>query len=187
MVSRQQLEANRANARKSTGPWTPEGKSRSKMNALKHGLSSQKSILIGDERPEDFEALRDAVITHYRPCTELGNQAAESYAATLWRLRRIPAIEAALAEAACQRAYDEECAALDSKHEQEIRQEAEVLCNEEYDNDPDQILHDRMTGVHQQRAWEISRELLAERPFQAPEKKTLSAAQAFLKLLEAAE
>ena len=60
MASKRQLEANRSNARRSTGPQTPSGKSRSRMNALKHGLSA-KSIVIGDERPEEFEALRDAV------------------------------------------------------------------------------------------------------------------------------
>lgn len=39
MTSRRQIEANRANARKSTGPQTDAGKIRSGRNAYRHGLS----------------------------------------------------------------------------------------------------------------------------------------------------
>ena len=147
MVSRQQLEANRVNARRSTGPRTLEGKSRSKMNALTHGLSA-KAIVVGDERSEDFEALRDAVIAHYQPSTELAMDAAERYAATLWRLHRIPAIEAALAEAAGQRAHDEECARLMQSIPRRSDSEARARFDEEYGME-DMILGDpRMAAIY---------------------------------------
>ena len=43
MTSEKKAEANRRNALKSTGPKTPEGKDAVRLNALKHGLLSQRS------------------------------------------------------------------------------------------------------------------------------------------------
>jgi len=48
MTSDKQIEANRRNARKSTGPQTPEGKAKVAQNAVKHGLLAEH-ILIQDE------------------------------------------------------------------------------------------------------------------------------------------
>jgi hypothetical protein len=45
MLSDKQLEANRANAQKSTGPKTEQGKRRSSLNAVRHGLAGQLVVL----------------------------------------------------------------------------------------------------------------------------------------------
>ena len=45
MASPAQMAANRANAQKSTGPRTLEGKQRASMSALKHGLAAQTVVL----------------------------------------------------------------------------------------------------------------------------------------------
>ena len=42
-VSPEQLAANRANSAKSTGPRSPEGKTRSAQNARKHGFTGSWS------------------------------------------------------------------------------------------------------------------------------------------------
>ena len=49
MTSDKQADANRRNARKSTGPKTPEGKAVARLNAVKHGLLSQEVLLPGED------------------------------------------------------------------------------------------------------------------------------------------
>jgi hypothetical protein len=44
MASEKRISANRANAKKSTGPKTPAGKMKSSRNSLRHGHSSQGSF-----------------------------------------------------------------------------------------------------------------------------------------------
>jgi len=55
--SEAKLRANRANALKSTGPRTPEGKRRSARNALTHGLTARDITALG----EAYEALPSTV------------------------------------------------------------------------------------------------------------------------------
>ena len=49
MASPAQIEANRLNALKSTGPRTAEGKDASRRNAIKHGLAAETLILPDEE------------------------------------------------------------------------------------------------------------------------------------------
>src|SRR5882762_5349783 len=64
-VSERKLEANRENAKRSTGPRTVEGKARSRFNALKHGLLAKQIMfspdgaLLDEGLHELFESLRD--------------------------------------------------------------------------------------------------------------------------------
>ena len=55
MTSERQKAANQANARRSTGPQTPEGKAVIRLNALRHGLLARDVVLPG----EDADAFED--------------------------------------------------------------------------------------------------------------------------------
>src|ERR1022692_4381649 len=61
-----QVNANRQNAKKSTGPRTAEGKAASSRNGLKHGLCANKHILL-DEDPEEFLFLLQDLLDRFRP------------------------------------------------------------------------------------------------------------------------
>ena len=56
MATPAQLLANRANAQKSTGPRSVEGKAASRFNALKHGLDARSIVLPGED-PAEYETL----------------------------------------------------------------------------------------------------------------------------------
>src|SRR4029077_16189954 len=66
MASPAQINANRANAQKSTGPRSAEGKSASRFNALKHGMDAA-SIVISGEDPAEYEALAAHYLDEYHP------------------------------------------------------------------------------------------------------------------------
>jgi len=93
MASEKQIEANRANAQKSTGPRTSDGKARSAQNALKHGLTAATPVL-PDEDAAAFEALRQRLFEQYQPRVAVGAELVEDLADNLWRLRRVPGIDA---------------------------------------------------------------------------------------------
>ena len=98
MASEQQIAANRANAKRSTGPKTKAGKTQSCKNAWKHGLTA-KALVINGENPKNFELLRADYEAQFKPRNALQFELVERLAVTAWRLRRIPAFEAALIEA----------------------------------------------------------------------------------------
>ena len=66
-VTEQQLDANRANAARSTGPRTPEGKHRSSQNARKHGFTASTFAVVRLEDVQEVASLKEDLIDLYHP------------------------------------------------------------------------------------------------------------------------
>ncbi len=92
MTSFRQIEANRRNAIKSTGPSTEEGKRRSRRNAIRHGLCAE-TVIENIEDVEDYRAFEAAVTADYDVGTAVERELVLRLASLLWRLRRATAIE----------------------------------------------------------------------------------------------
>jgi hypothetical protein len=92
MLSDKQLEANRANAQKSTGPKSEAGKSRSSLNALRHGLTGHVVVLPQEDR-EAFEQFHANIAADLNPESDHERELARTYATTLWNLQRALAIQ----------------------------------------------------------------------------------------------
>src|SRR5229473_8309256 len=80
--------------RKSTGPRTPQGKERTKRNALRHGIFSSVVVLKGESQVE-FDALLNGLRNCYLPVGELEELLVDKLATLHWRGRRILIAEAA--------------------------------------------------------------------------------------------
>jgi hypothetical protein len=90
-----QIDANRRNAQKSTGPRTPEGKDASSRNRLLHGLRSAKHLVL-DESLDDFEDLVKDMQDRFCPIGDAENLLVLRIAADHWRLNRSLPIEAGI-------------------------------------------------------------------------------------------
>jgi hypothetical protein len=88
-------EINRQNAQKSTGPRTPEGKQKSSLNALRHGLTSQSAVIPGED-PELYQIHIQAFLDEYDPQSVTELHLIRSLADLAWRIDRIASMEANL-------------------------------------------------------------------------------------------
>jgi hypothetical protein len=98
MTTFRQIEANRRNALKSTGPTTLSGKSRSRRNAIRHGLCAE-TVITAIEDIEDYQSFEKAVVADYDAITAVERELVLRLASLLWRLRRATSIETGLLQA----------------------------------------------------------------------------------------
>jgi hypothetical protein len=97
MTSFRQIDANRRNARKSTGPVTEEGKKSSRCNAVRHGLTAE-TVIGALEDAEDYQAFEAAIIADYDAQSAIERELVLRLASLLWRLRRATTMETGLFE-----------------------------------------------------------------------------------------
>ncbi len=91
-VSERKAAANRANAQRSTGPRTPQGKARSSLNALRHGILAKAAYnptIEGKERRTEFEELVTGFAQEYQPRTATEHMMVQQLAGCYWKLAKV--------------------------------------------------------------------------------------------------
>ena len=92
MSSQAQIDANRRNAEKSTGPRTEEGKARVRLNALIHGLRA-RTVVMPWEDAKEFEELCQDIEDSLRPANRAERLLVEQIAICHWKLAAFQACE----------------------------------------------------------------------------------------------
>ena len=101
MTSLRQIESNRRNAQKSTGPKTQDGKRRASQNAVRHGLTAE--TVVGPlEDPADYRGFELAVTAAYDAETAVERELVLRLASLLWRFRRATSVETGLLQIQCE-------------------------------------------------------------------------------------
>jgi hypothetical protein len=105
MTSYRQIEANRRNALKSTGPRTEAGKEVSRRNAVRHGLTAE-TVISAMEDAEDYQAFEAAITADYDAQSAVERELVLRLASLLWRLRRATTMETGLFEIQAKHLHD---------------------------------------------------------------------------------
>ena len=92
VISLKKVLANRANAKKSTGPVTFKGKAKVAGNAITHGLLAVKHVIVG-ESLEEFKIFKDSMFQIYEPDGAYEEEIFIKIVDLKWRLRRVSSIE----------------------------------------------------------------------------------------------
>jgi hypothetical protein len=127
MTSNRQIEANRRNALRSTGPRTEAGKLQSRRNAIRHGLTAE-TVIGSLENAEDYSAFEAAIIADYDAQSSVERELALRLASILWRLRRATAMETGLFEIHAERSSHNLGAHQLLSCSQEVTRKAESSC-----------------------------------------------------------
>ena len=105
MATREQIEANRRNCLKSTGPESTEGKNQSQLNKIAHGLRADAITLPGEDS-EAFAASLARWIEEWKPATEERRRLVEEAATAAWRMNRCVQLETERLTKRMEAAYD---------------------------------------------------------------------------------
>ena len=131
MATRRQIEANRRNAQKSTGPRSAAGKAASAANALVHGFTAARTMVLADEDEGAFATMRRCVVADLDPLDAVQAALAQRIAILLWRLERASRLEAEvfahgelMAQRSRERAHEDGEAGAGCGIEEEMRAEA---------------------------------------------------------------
>jgi hypothetical protein len=107
MTSDKQVVANRANARKSTGPKSETGKEIAKLNSVKHGGLSPLPVLPEVETRDAWQAHLDGTFASLQPSGHLETVLVERVALILWRMNRVARFEREITAVGQERVVDD--------------------------------------------------------------------------------
>ena len=105
MASLRQIDANRRNAQKSTGPKSPQGKAASSLNALKTGIHSATAVLPCEDRAA-HDALVAAYYQRFRPTLPEERVYVDEIIRCEWTLLRLRRTESELNSYAHEHCFD---------------------------------------------------------------------------------
>ena len=97
MATIKQIEANRLNAQRSTGPCSAEGKAVSSMNALKSGIDAESQIIRGED-PAALATLTSEYYDRFQPTTPEQRHYLDTLIRDDWQLRRFAKVDAQIWE-----------------------------------------------------------------------------------------
>jgi hypothetical protein len=97
MSTQRKIDSARANGAKSSGPTTEEGRKKSSMNALKHGLNARTPVLF-NETDDEHAALLHSYVQDLQPVGAAEMQAVVDMVNAKWRQRHRVNIEAEMFE-----------------------------------------------------------------------------------------
>jgi hypothetical protein len=96
VTSALKTRANRKNARKSTGPRSPAGKSVSAMNSVRHGILCERAPVLPTENLGNYRKLVASVGQYLSPVGPIEQELTQRIGTLMWRLRRLALTEASL-------------------------------------------------------------------------------------------
>jgi hypothetical protein len=104
MRTEAQIEASRANGRRSQGPITPEGEARASPNSYRHGLLAATMCLKTEDK-EAFSQYLNQHVEHFHPFNDVELNLVEEMVGAAWRGRRAAGMQTMV--------YDAEFAAIE--------------------------------------------------------------------------
>src|SRR3954465_4247882 len=95
MASTKQVEANRRNAQRSTGPKTEEGKNQSRLNSVKHALGAIH-VPLPHEDSNEYTHVLTGLMETYQPANAQEQMLVHNIASGYFRMQRASRFEASI-------------------------------------------------------------------------------------------
>jgi hypothetical protein len=88
MSTQKQIDANRENSQKSTGPTSSDGLKRSSLNSTVHGFTGQ-TLVLSEAEKAPYEAFVQQMKVEFRPCTAESRELLQNYTDLRWSIQQI--------------------------------------------------------------------------------------------------